>query len=98
MGTTDLTQEMQNLKIQELIIENNVLFFLQKNHKDSTDDQISQVLKDNFAEVEIVEAKHVLASEPYITALTKCDKDVGIAITTKRRNSKTKKDRPHEFY
>ena len=93
MGTTDLTQEMQNLKIQELIIENNVLFFLQKNHKDSTDDQISQVLKDNFAEVEIVEAKHVLASEPYITALTKCDKDVGIAITTKRRNSRTKKDR-----
>ena len=93
MGTTDLTQEMQNLKIQELIIENNVLFFLQKNHKDSTDDQISQVLKDNFAEVEIVEAKHVLASEPYITALTKCDKEVGIAITTKRRNSRTKKDR-----
>ena len=93
MATTVLSQQMQNLQIQEMIIENNVLFFLQKNHKDSTDGQISQVLKDNFAEVEIVEAKHLLASEPYITVLTKCNKDVGKALTTNRKNSRTNKDR-----
>ena len=84
---------MQDLDLDKEIIENNVLFFLQKNHKDSTDEQVKQALKDSFAETEIIEAKLLLAGEPYLTLLTEYDEVLGISLKTKRRNTKNKKNR-----
>ena len=87
MGATG--QEMQNLQLQQRVIENDVIYFLQKDHKDSTDDQIRSVCKGNFSEDEIISAKQLLASE-YVEVLSAYDKELGHALLTKRNN--TKKD------
>ena len=85
MGATG--QEMQNLQLQQRVIENDVIYFLQKDHKGSTDDQIRSVCKDNFSEEEIVSAKQLLASE-YLEVLSAYDKELGHALLTKRNNTK----------
>ena len=72
---------------QEYVIENNVIFFLQKNHKDSTEEQIRLECKNNFSEDEIVSAKQFLASE-YLPVLSAYDKELGNTLLTRRNNTK----------
>ena len=91
MGATG--QEMQNLHLQQRVIENDVIYFLQKDHKGSTDDQIRSVCKDNFSEEEIVSAKQLLASE-YLEVLSAYDKELGhVLVTTRKNTRKGKKNR-----
>ena len=92
MEATGLTQEMQNLHLQERVIENNVIFYLQTNHKSSTDDQIRSECKGNFSEDEIISAKQLLANE-YYEVLSAWDKELGQALVTRRNNKKGNSDR-----
>ena len=85
MDATGLTQQMRNLEIKDnMIIENDVLFYLQKNHKGSTLEQIRVQCKNNFAEDEIISAKQFLHDE-YLTVLSDHDAKVGKALETPRR-------------
>ena len=85
MDATGLTQQMRDLEIKDnMIIENDVLFYLQKNHKGSTLEQIRVQCKNNFAEEEIFRAKQFLHDE-YLTVLSGHDAKVGKALETPRR-------------
>ena len=85
MDATGLTQQMRDLEIKDnMIIENDVLFYLQKNHKGSTLEQIRVQCKNNFAEDEIFRAKQFLHDE-YLTVLSGHDAKVGKALETPRR-------------
>ena len=86
MDATGLTQQMRDLEIKDnMIIENDVLFYLQKNHKGSTLEQIRVQCKNNFAEDEIFGAKQFLHNE-YLTVLSDHDSKVGKALETTRKN------------
>ena len=88
MEATGLSQKLQDLHLQGRVIKNNVLFYLQKNHKGSTDDQIRSECKNNFAEPEIFGAKELLHDE-YLAVLTDQDEAVGKRLETKRKNGPT---------
>ena len=59
MTLNTLQDEDTNLTVS--IIENDVIFFLVKNHKDSTNDGVFNVCKNYFPESEICDAKQWLA-------------------------------------
>ena len=63
MATSGLTQPMKELHLHDCEIVNDVIFFLQKNHKVSSDEEIIKVCKDSFPETEIYDAKQVLHDE-----------------------------------
>ena len=62
MGSSGLTQLMEDLHLHDSKIINDVIF-LQKNHKVSSDEEIIKVCKDSFPETEIYDAKQVLHDE-----------------------------------
>ena len=85
MDATGLTQQMRDMDLQEMVIENDVLFYLQKNHKVSTLDQIKSQCKSNFTEPEIVGTRQFLHDE-YLTVLSEHDPRLGKILDKTRRN------------
>ena len=83
MDSTNLTQQMKGLSLKVSLIENNVLFFLQKNHKDSTNDEIKSACKNSFSDSEICAAKQLLA-EDYVDLIRKTDETVANNLCTGR--------------
>ena len=84
MDATGLTQQMRDMDLQDMVIENDVLFYLQKNHKGSTLDQIKSQCKGNFAEPEIFGARQFLQAE-YLTVLSEHDPKLGKILEKPRR-------------
>ena len=86
MESTGLTQELDNLNLLVSAIENDVLFFLQKNHKASSNNEIIRVCKGYFTDDEICAAKDLLAKE-YAEEIKKHDANAANNLIIVRRNS-----------
>ena len=78
---------MEELHLHECEIVNNVIFFLQKNHKVSSDEEIIKVCKDSFPETEIYDAKQVLHDE-CLEHIKKYDEKVADRIIKTRKGER----------
>ena len=81
---SSITQKMEDLSLDVNVIENDVLFFLAKNHKDAANDNIIRVCKDNFSDAEICTAKQYL-SDNYIDVVRGIDDIAADDLLTVRR-------------
>ena len=81
---SSLTQQMEDLSLDENVIENDVIYFLAKNHKDAANDNIIRVCKDNFSDSEICAAKQYLADN-YIDVVKEIDDIAADDLLTVRR-------------
>ena len=86
MAFSGLTQQMKDLNLEVSVIKNDVLFFLQKNHANSSNGVIIEVCKSNFTEEEICAAKDLLADE-YIELVMDIDTDAAKNLLIHRRGS-----------
>ena len=75
---------MESLSLDVNVIENYVLFFLAKNHKNAANDNIIRVCKDNFTDPEICAAKQWIADN-YHDVVKEIDEIVAENLLTVRR-------------
>ena len=86
MAFTGLTQQMKDLNLEVSVIKNDVLFFLQKNHANSSNSVIIEVCKGHFNEEEIYADKDLLVGE-YIELVKDFDTDAAKNLLIQRRGS-----------
>ena len=86
MAFSGLTQQIKDLNLEVSVIKNDVLFFLQKNHANSSNGVIIEVCKGHFNEDETCAAKDLLAGE-CIELVRDIDTEAAKNLLIQRRGS-----------